>query len=196
MSILKFQAKTVIKRFNQDMWDFLGLDILNDSTYLAGGAFRYIFNKKDYIDDFDVFFQDLKTLGQVKERLEANEAINTFTCPEGKLYSYAVKGLKVQLITEREYSSPEELLRVFDINACRFCLYQDSFYTDKTAINDVKKKLVTFNRIDYPVATSKRIAKYRDKGYFVPTVSYEDFVFSIYQKGTSGENIDMRFYID
>jgi hypothetical protein len=194
--MMKFSANVVLKRCNQDMWDFLGLDILNDSTYLAGGAFRHLFNKEDSISDFDIFFQNLRKRQEVQRKLVAVGAIKTFECPEGKLYSYSINGTKVQLITDRSYATPDDLLEVFDINACRFCLYQDAFYTDRTAIDDVKNKRITFNKVDYPIATMKRIAKYIDKGYYVPTVSYEEFVLDIYEKGIRGDVIDTRFYID
>lgn len=194
--MLILNKNSLLKRANEQFKYFLSLNLLDENTYLAGGVFRHIFDKNDVIVDFDIFFKDNSKHFVLKEQLEKLNAKNIFSCPEGKLFSYILNDLNIQLITEFNYDTVHDLLDSFDINACRFALYDEKFYLKKESIRDVKKKIITLNVINYPSATIKRIYKYISKEYMLLPSTLEFLVNDIYLKGAQSIPLNTRVYID
>lgn len=136
---------------------------------LAGGAARSLFDQEATINDYDFFFvkngYHSFADGIAVARMVLKEAgfENTYTCPKGWLYTYVSeqRGVKIQLITEKEYDSVEELLDSFDLTAAMFAVdfTNHVFYTEK-AVKDVNDRKLTLHKLSYPVSTFKRIMKY------------------------------------
>jgi hypothetical protein len=166
---------------------------------LAGGSLRTLLDKKEEVKDFDIFFFNIKKAPDVERLLiKFHQYEVIFKCPEGKLTSLYNKkeDIKIQLITEKNYVNAEHLLNEFDINACRFAWDLSYLYTFKEAIRDVMFKCITLNKVTYPNATMKRIAKYINKGYTLTNEGVTTFVNEIYNMGVTQSDLNNRFYID
>lgn len=175
-SILKFNPQLLkqskFKKLNQDV---LNLIFKNNELILAGGALRNIIDPNETIVDYDIFFQkeiDIKKI--IKKFNEINFFVE-WECPKGELYNLSNGKEKVQLILPNNPKPPNEWLDEFDINAGRIALTKDLFYIDKNAISDIKKKLITLNKVSFPVATFFRIYKYKNKGYRIFNDTVRDF---------------------
>ena len=116
---------------NIDIQKFMKLNLLNEHTWLAGGALRAALRgDDDEIVDYDMFFRSLLDAAKVEVELEALGAETIFKCPEGKLTTMKYKDMKIQLITEFFYATMSDCINSFDINASRFI-------TDGTIEGDV-----------------------------------------------------------
>jgi hypothetical protein len=166
----------------------LATGLINEDVWLAGGSLRTLIDQNETICDYDLFFKDTnsfpsghpRAIPEVQDKLIRLGFKLTFECPEGKLYTYTKNIcpdriwvgnevstiIKVQLITEHFYSSPEELLSTFDLSPTYFCTDGEWLWTNKTAIKSVKKKVCSLLKLSYPISsTFKRIIKYYEKGY-------------------------------
>lgn len=187
---------------SNDLIYFVGMGLIDNTTMLAGGALRSLF---DYgvISDFDLFFKYPTAAWIAKDRLLAENFKVTFQCPEGKLTTlkkepcYEIPaGMKVQLITERWYYDPKELIDTFDINACRMAYDGQNITTCYSSIRDATKKKINLHAVSYPAATMKRIAKYIQKGYTLQNGAVDTFINTVYDAGLEHRELDRRFYID
>ncbi len=181
-------------RLDKIAW-ILASGLINKDVWLAGGALRTLIDQNETICDYDLFFREVNTPHKSNVRIVQEKLIKlgfklTYECPEGKLYTYEkknycticntevrdfshspcwssnkVKDLKVQLITEHFYSSPEELLSTFDLSPTYFCTNGEYLWTSRQAIRSVKKKVCSLLKLSYPVSTFNRIIKYCGKGY-------------------------------
>jgi len=198
--MIKFKKETVSDRFNDQLQIFLDLDIqVNGKYWLAGGALRHIFGCESPIDDFDLFFDNMITAAEVGLALEDKGFNCVFTCPLGELKTYKSfdhEGMKIQLITKNFYPDMKHVISLFDINACCIAYDGEFLVTTRSAIRDIKKKRVTLNDIVAPNATFKRMLKYQNKGYRVTSDAVDFFTRWVYDRGTTGDSMDVRFYID
>lgn len=169
------------------------LDIVNSKVFLAGGALRTIFDAKDTLVDFDLFFTDLTHIPQVKEKLAAAGYEEIFTCPLGSLFTFLKDSVKIQLVCEKSYKHPSDVLKEFDLTPCCFALDGEFLYSSLQAIRCVRKKRLMLNAVTFPVATFNRILKYYKKGYALFTAPRQ-FVELIAAR--SFDDLDMRNYID
>lgn len=185
-------------RFFYAIHEFLELNLLNDSTWLAGGALRAALRgDDDEIVDYDMFFRSSLDAAKVEVELESIGADTVFKCPEGKLTTMKYKGMKIQLITEFFYTNMEECVNSFDINASRFITDGgETVLTKYSAVRDVLEKQITLNVVNFPVATMLRIAKYSRKGYRLKSDNALSFVEEIWQRGKDNLEINARVYID
>jgi len=152
------------------------LQCIGDGVVLAGGALRSLIDATD-IQDYDLFFLDLKKVDTVKEYLVSKGWKLKFSCPKGELFTYMnEEKVKVQLITKKEYKDCNELIQSFDITAC-CCAYDgEKFYKSKRFIFDSINKLINIQAVEYPVATMRRICKYVSKGYKLTTKASQYFI--------------------
>ena len=173
------------------------LDLITKfDCYLAGGALRGCFGKNEVVDDYDVFFKNSLQAANIKIELEDLGYKIVFVCPAGKLTTLKSGNIKVQLITEIFYDSPQELIDTFDFNAARIAYSSGIIYTDRSAIRDVRRKRLTIHRMDFPASTFKRIVKYTKKGYTLPNETISWFLQDVRDKILAGLALDERFYID
>lgn len=170
------------------------LDIVKDGVVLAGGALRALVNYDDNPSDYDLFFTKDKVM-ETELYFGAKGYKVVFRCPKNELTTMtAADGTKVQLITKEIYSSPQELVDSFDITACCAAWDGEVFYKHDRFVFDNINKLINFNRVDYPVATVKRLQKYIQKGFSMQSKAALDLVLMINKTELTEEN--MKFYID
>jgi hypothetical protein len=207
MNKLKFididQQRRIYKIIDDNVMTLLGL--WAGEIILAGGATQSIINPHQPINDYDLFFTNLKEVENVKEWLEYQGFEKTFECPAGELFSFKRKGIKVQLITKFEYTDIEHLLNSFDFRCCMVGLYmlpspklnreQWRFMTSKGAIQDIEKKRLRINVITFPVATLNRLTKYiKNKKYWADEQCLHDLVMEINSGVFNGD--DLQMYVD
>jgi len=192
-----FEGSGLIHKSENPLFkQFKKLDIIGSDVWLAGGALRHLFMPLDPISDFDIFFRNISEAVPVEKYLVEQAFKVVFKCPIGKLTTLKKDDMKVQLITENQYASPEDLMNHFDIKACRFAYDGNKIYTYYSSIRDVKNKKVNLHDVDFPSATFRRILKYQDKGYKVTNKTIEFMIARIYDAGKNKEDLDRRFYID
>lgn len=182
---------------------FLDLKLLfrTGSVYLAGGALQTLVNPSIKINDYDLFFKDAEYAKIAKALLEeVHKATKIFECPKGELTTYLVKCLdghtmKIQLITKFYYNSMEDLINTFDFRAAMFAFDGVTLVTTRAAIHDAKKKRITINVIQFPVATLNRMIKYaaRKKFHITPE-AMTDFVMIVNLSRFDEDQLEL--YID
>lgn len=174
---------------------FLALNLLSNDVWLAGGALRSVIGKEP-IADYDMFFRSELAAAKTRVELEHKGAETIFKCPEGKLTTYKLDGMKIQCITENYYIRAFDLMDSFDITACRYACDHTFFWSHYSSIRDTKKKQINLYSIDYPVASMKRVAKYSAKGYRLTNEAATKFTETIYKRGVNLEGLNTRVYID
>lgn len=193
IDLTKGKGKLVLKPHIQM---FLDLGFLNtQDTWLGGGAIRAAFANEE-IADYDMFFGSSLAAAKVEVELESLGAETIFKCPQGKLTTMKYQGMKIQLITEFFYFDMNQLIDTFDITACRFATDGNVIVTRYSSIRDTWKRQINLHRVDFPVATMKRIAKYIKKGYKLTNAAATSFVNGIYDRGRMHLELDDRVYID
>lgn len=180
---------------NVQIKEFIDLNLLEDGIWLAGGALRSVIGDEP-IADYDLFFRHGLVAAKTRVELESKGFETVFKCPEGKLTTYKKGDMKVQCITENYYPSMQDLLDTFDISACRYATDGTVFISYYSAIRDTLKKQINLHRVDYPVATLKRVAKYAAKGYKLTSKAATYFTQIVYDRGVRGEELNTRVYID
>lgn len=189
-----------IKNINQCRFDMLNqihsLGILClKGVILGGGSLQTLVNRDINVNDYDIFFQDFRVVPAVENILEKAGYKKIFQCKQHTLTTYYRKGLpKIQLIKMREYYDGFDLIHQFDITACMWAYDGATVYTTKQAIHDTKKRVVKFNKIEYPLATLNRISKYKYvKKFSITLETYEEF---FKKSNINISDINKRFYID
>lgn len=169
---------------------------LSSGVWLGGGFFRSILAEEP-VADYDVFFRNAYSVAPTQEALISEGYVVVFKCPEGKLTTLKNKdGIKIQLITEFFYPDMQACIDTFDLTPCRFISDGDSVLTYYSSVRDTLKKNINFNRVDFPVATMLRVAKYSRKGYKLTSKAATYFVELIHSRGVEGLELDSRVYID
>jgi hypothetical protein len=170
----------------------------NGRAYLAGGSLRGLFTKTpDEVCDYDLFFASQTAASEAVVFFE--EYCDTiFVCPLGHLVSFKTKdtGVKIQIIKEQTYINSEILISSFDINACCIAYDGKKVTTTRAAIRDCRRKRITINVANFPMATFRRIIKYVQKGYSLPQSTVIGFLTDIHEAGMANLTINGRFYID
>lgn len=195
-SKLKDWRSSVIK-------SFLDLGIINHNVILAGGAFRscILKNEKEVVD-FDIFLRNIEYAFVLKGILLGLGAKLVFECPQGKLYSFLLTinrvSYKIQIISEVSYSSVENLLAAFDVDAGCAAYDGTYFYFDTRMIMACKTKQIGLINLSHPMSTFKRVIKYREKGFGINKF-IEQYVTELIEMGMAGVVLTpnlSRFYID
>ena len=173
-----------------------------EGVMIGGGALRRLVTPSDEIMDYDLFFTKASAVENVKSILlgHTNQCLThewkmVFECPRGELYTFKNNsGDKIQLITKRYYTSIAELIASFDITAC-CCAYDGKYIvSNRRFVSDVTNKRIYLNTVEYPAATIKRIAKYVQKGYMLPSTTALEYVMMVGDMKLTEEN--MALYVD
>jgi len=177
--------------------DFLELNLLDETTWLAGGAIRDALNGNYEVSDYDMFFSNKLSSERVALCLEDDYGFEcVFKCPNGELTTFKKDGVKIQLVTKLYYDNMENVIDTFDITACRHITDGKIIVTKYSSIRDTFKKRINLHVIHYPSATMKRIQKYIQKGFVLTNSAVETYIDHIYTSGAVGDVLDKRFYID
>lgn len=169
------------------------INLLSDSVLCAGGAARSIMTKEQ-INDYDLFFTDLKSFNETFKKLESISEIK-FKCPENKFISLKYKNNKIQLIKPKLYNDPNDLISSFDFTITQFATNGKMLFTYYKSLIHTRKKYLRIHKITYPAASIKRITKYINYGFKPHPDLFTDIVADIWSH--SVEIIDPNLvYID
>lgn len=189
--------------FHQELETFQDLTNLSENlrnlhakAYLAGGCFRFLYEPKGKINDFDVFFDPNADVELARSFLKSYNYNEIFVCPKGELFSFKKGDVKVQLINVRRYLSIEQLIDTFDITASMFGTDFKQFVYDDRAPTAALTKTIRLNRVDYPVATLNRLMKYMRYGFRIEQNTLDQFVTSVYDMGINQVPLNKRLYVD
>lgn len=152
---------------------FLGEGVGAGGLCLAGGAVRDTLQGKEVQNDYDLFFSSKR-----EEDFWTHYASQARGFKQGSTYRFAKtyfipymdQTLKVQSIGLDGYKSIQELLDSFDYTICQFALKIEQrgrylLYTTPEALWDLAKEKLAVHKISYPLASTNRLLKYRDKGF-------------------------------
>lgn len=172
-----------------------GLVTNNESLVLGGGSLRKLVDGSDTVVDYDLFVLDVNSISKIRSELE-KECNLVFACPEGKLFTYKTKNsIKIQLINKRSYTDLIDLVDSFDIIACCAAWDGVNFYKNSRFVFDVLNKQININKIEFPLATFRRVNKYVLKGY-TPTISCAEKYIQIVRDGDFSDDDLFLYNID
>lgn len=168
----------------------------SSALFLAGGYFRSWINKSEPISDYDIFFTDLSVKDSAIGFLESAGFEKVFVCPLGELVTMKKEGVKIQFITKQSYHSVRDCIGTFDLTACcaGYCFKSSKFHCHDDWAPDVKRKMIAFNAVTYPVASIGRIVKYHQKGYRYTQETLKHFVLQIAGKEFNDQTLAL--YVD
>lgn len=150
---LRFKFRNILKEFPYD-------------CVIAGGSVLSLLTiKRIYPEsDIDLFVINKKEQERLYKLYPENKGVIS-------LYSHSMDRF-VQLILYKEYSTPQELIKDFDLNVISCGFYKNKLYYD----NDWKASAYnkTIKIVNMPT-TMKRLSKYQDRGYFVTQESISEY---------------------
>ena len=88
----------------------------------------------------------------------------------------------------------KDLIDSFDITACCAAYDGSNFEVNQRFVFDNLNKILNLNKVEYPLATMKRIVKYTEKGFKLQNDAVEFFVTSVNEMKLTEDN--MTFYVD
>ncbi len=170
----------------------------NPNAVLAGGAAQAALFGRPIEGDYDFYFDDEDNIMLAAVWLTTNGFKHRFSSAWAD--TYEKDSIVIQLITRKIYTPvlqkpaerfdeyresrlrwPFKILEDFDIIGCKFAYWHmhGTVYTSEEAISDAAKKVVHLNRgkargslLHDPVSTARRLAKYRERGWKVPTSTW------------------------
>ena len=165
-------------------------------VFLGGGALRSFVDITDKIMDLDIFLKTSDDLENIKNKIKEIGYEIVFECPKGKLTTFKKGEIKVQIVAKRDYSDIYDLVESFDLSACRAAIELNTLdiYLDKTFVSSVLNKHCKIVEVEYPLATLKRVMKYRDKGYKFSSETLSEYLKIVSNMELNEEN--MALYID
>lgn len=177
---------------------FEKLDLLIGGVYLAGGALRTLINLDEVVSDYDLFFESQVAAEMTRERLKNLGFELIFECPEGKLFTFAGRGMKIQCICENYYFTAHELISSFDFTCCSAAYDGNSILVHRHFPLAVSRKKLRLLNLTFPVATLGRMMKYEKKGYKTGEcrLQFVERLQDLFDTGFRLDDNNGRFYID
>lgn len=169
-------------------------ELLPKGVYLAGGAMRSLLNPKDYPVDFDLFFSGTELRDTFLSYLESLRYTVVFRCPRDELITLIRRKEKIQLITPRFYSSLEDVVDSFDFTASACGTDGEFLYAHDDWAKDNLKKELHMAQLEYPIATIRRVDKYKSYGFKVNDTFWIEFGELLAGRQWSADG--MRLYVD
>lgn len=178
-------------KFVENYWILRQLDryMYGHNGFIAGGCFKNLFNKEK-IKDIDIFFENEEDwnkavlyynsmtvgYGSGENKIVEEKAEYIFCYENSKVKAYKNKntGVRVELC-RAIFGTPKEVLNSFDFSITKF-----AYYKDKNEENGIEykilchkdffehlfmKRLVTDDKILYPMSTFERMIRYIGYGY-------------------------------
>lgn len=146
---------------------------MENGPWLAGGSARKLFyNIPTNLSDFDIYFKDANQYQKFADILSndyhSSDLVEWGLTQYSKTYKlrYGYKQeYDVQLIKNKFYDSPHDLINDFDITVCQFATNGTDFIVGETTLHDCEYKLININK---PIDTHgmlQRITKYIAYGF-------------------------------
>lgn len=184
---------------------FLDMYMANHKGFIAGGAFKNIFNGQK-LKDIDIFFENESDFSQAKEYFKTNENY-IFSYENANTISYKNKStnIRVELI-HKHYGKATEILDMFDFSITKMAYYRDVNDNGSTSFQIlhhsnyfsdlINKKLVLEKNILYPISTFERSYRYCKYGYGLCRESKENLIKALQNSNVEDISNDLYFGID
>jgi len=144
--------------------------------------------------DFDFFFNGIEVCQNFESLLVSLGYTVVFRCPRNEMVTLMKRKEKIQLITPRFYNNLEDVVNSFDFTACACGTDGTILYSDDNWAKHCLKKELHMMNLEYPIATIRRIDKYKKYGFKVNDVFWIEFGELLADKTWSADGI--RLYID
>lgn len=168
-NLLKHFDNLIIKELNE-------LDI---HFYIAGGCIRDYFMSKR-TSDIDLFFTREKDFRTVLEHFIRNEV--EIILNNDKVVKLRYKDVIFDLV-KMLFANEEKLLNSFDFTVTQFAISENlAFYYTEEAFQDLVKKQLMLNNLQYPESTMKRVRKYMMKGFNICHEEIDKIILAIRDK--------------
>jgi hypothetical protein len=181
----KDKKEVLFDEMSDDLYDLLKLN----HAMIAGGAITSVYTGNE-INDYDVYF---KTEKDMESFLRSSWASGNFRVCSKRAISfkdYCGGNKMVQVVTLKAYPTPQSIFESFDftINMGLYDFDEDKFIVDDNFIADNLKRCLNYNvKTPYPLTSLKRMEKYRQRGYSIPTST-------LYKIGLSMKNVNIESY--
>lgn len=169
-NLSEFHQNITGKTFgSSNLYDVLKASMLygsigNGGVWLAGGALRRTVIGQPLDSDLDVFFKnatafkDLRYYYEQVVGLEPKDKQNNVT--------FNVNGYKVQLIHNRYWETPEQVIDDFDFTNCQLITDLDSVWVGDYTMYDIARMRLRIHKIVNPITSTRRLIKYCKQGFY------------------------------
>jgi len=178
---------------NYFMLKWLDEFMIGHKGFICGGCFKNIYNKEK-VKDLDIFFNnkadfnaaveyyDRQTAGYSEDRVctvkeSEAEYIFLYENPNVKAYIHKQTGVRIELCS-KIFGTPEQILSQFDFTITKCAYYKEEITEDGSTHVEYKlllhdkffehlhlKRLVTDDKIPFPMSTFERAFRYSKYGY-------------------------------
>nr|WP_308743245.1 hypothetical protein [uncultured Anaerocolumna sp.] len=185
----------LIKKERENFWILNWLDefMIGHKGFIAGGCFKNIFNGEK-VKDLDIFFKSKSDYEDAVSRFdeqcgeENQDGKFRFYYENDNVKAYKHKGTGITIeLCCKIFGTAEEVLNNFDFTIVKFAYYKEEvpdkepFWGDGKPETHIEykilcdscffehlhlKRLVTDNKIPYPMSTFDRMLRYAKYGYF------------------------------
>ena len=174
---------------NQDSELFRVLRFLprpqEDGPWLAGGSVWKAIENRPITHDLDFFFKTPKQCIEWVRTLNSIPYVHRIVGEKenkfNRTYQFHVhdkgynKTVSVQCIHFKYWNTLEELLDGFDFTACQFGFDGKRLFTGDTAFDDMRDRVIRFNKVHDSAATIIHLDKYIRCGFKIPASEQQKF---------------------
>ncbi|WP_064199078.1 hypothetical protein [Brevibacillus brevis] len=154
------------------LYDYLGKELVRDlikaKAYIAGGTITSLFCNRE-INDLDIYFRNEHSMIEFLEGIW-DENDSWVVALTKKSILLVKDQQQIQLVHDRTYETAEEIFKAFDFTVCMGCFdfATESFVLHEDFMKHNSQRQLRFNHQTlYPIVSSLRINKYKEKGYSI-----------------------------
>lgn len=180
--------------------------LVGHKGFIAGGCFKNIFNKEK-VKDIDMFFNNLSDWDNAVKHFKNSEKF-TFYYENAKVKAYKHNDTKVVVECIRStFGTQQEILSNFDFTIAKFAYWNEKetgesnneritgecIYHEKYFEHLFFKRIVTDDKIPFPVSTFQRMIRYIRYGY-MPCRETKVKIIEAIKKSQLSEDISSSLY--
>ena len=171
--------KVEAERENFYQLNWLDIFMVGHKGFIAGGCFKNIFNGQK-VKDLDIFFENQRDFDEAilyYDEISGENGDQEFRFyyenENVKAYKHQ-SGITIELC-QKVFGTPKEIISNFDFTICKFAYYKKNeenslgyaiLYDDKFFEHLQLHRLVTDDKILYPMSTFERMIRYIKYGYY------------------------------
>lgn len=168
MSNYEFEKRKLESYIGKELYR----DLKNYNCFIAGGTITSLFCNRD-INDIDVYFRSKKDLAEfMYDNVEYGKWILAKT---NKALLVKYNNIEVQLIWFDTFETADDIFKTFDFTVCMgaFDFKTEEFVLHKDFLQHNAQRILKYNsNTSYPIVSSLRVDKYREKGYTISKPEY------------------------
>lgn len=161
----------------------LGHPLDMDGPWLAGGSIRRVLYGLPQ-SDFDWFFKSASQHAQFTDLLKQHSFVQMReTEALTEWHRRTEEGLeRMQVMHFSYYDSAPDLISSFDYTLTQFAFDGSDVTVGDYTLWDVACKRININLIQYPVSSARRLIKYANQGYSIPTETFSGLLKAVIDK--------------